>query len=828
MSKQNKYNTGIKYFPDKLIFEMKKIWKYPCTLVEAPMGYGKTTTVREYLKNIDGQVLWQKIYDNTISNFWLNFCNLFSRIDDSCSQSLFKIGFPYDNKSRENVTKLLQDLEITHKLVIVLDDYHLVDSEDVNSFIEYLSIKELSNIHIVLTARFTRFSNLDELKLKGYLHHITKEMLEFCPGDIVNYYKLCGINIKENEGNKYYTYTEGWVSALYLMMLNYNEQKNFSTYVNITKLIENAVYIKFSDEIKDFLLNICFIDGFTLKQAEHMWQKDNTEQLLIEIISKNAFVYYDDKTKVYQIHKIFSNFLKDIFKEKKEEFKMTLYHKTAGWYMETGDYLNAMHYYYISNDYDSLLSAFEKDKGHSFFNEQKALLVQYFQNCPMEYKVNHPEALLVYALCLFTFNESELFEMVCNELILALKNNDSLSADSVNEIIGEFELLLCFTEYNDVMKMYEHIKKSYELLHHPATFIDTHGGWTFGSASVLYMFHRNIGDLENEVKYLKDTMPLYNQLTKGHGKGGEYIMEAERFFNSGDFDNAEITVNRALGQTNSAEQEDIKLCAIFLESRIAVVKNDYSNVVRILQKLKEEIEDKKWFNLTHSLDLCEAYIKTMFQNTEEIPEWITDGDFNFSRLYYPSKSYFNIVYGRVLLIKREYHKLLGISDQFMEVASVFPNLLGQIYSFIYIAASNEKIYRRGAALEALNKALGISLPDNIYMPFVENCDHIKPLLEEIKNQGVFIKQINDILKIYESYQKSVQKITKKYFKQNKVKLTGREMEIVQLVIRGMSNNEIAKSLYISENTVKTILKRVFEKYNINSRAMLKQYLEQEN
>jgi LuxR family maltose regulon positive regulatory protein len=806
---------------------MKKITKYPCTLVEAPMGYGKTTIVREYLKKIDGQVLWLKIYDDSISSFWFNFCSLFSRIDEGCSQSLLKIGFPNDSESMEKVIHLIKKIATPSKIFIVLDDYHLIDSEDVNSFIELFLCKEITNIYIVLTARFTRLYNLEELKLKGYLNHIKKEMLEFSPEDIVNYYKLCGINIKKNEGNKYYIYTEGWVSALYLLMLNFNEKDKFSTDANITKLIEEAVYIKFSDEIKEFLLNICFLDCFTLKQAEHMWQNVNTEKLLTEIINKNAFVYYDEKTKVYQIHKMFSDFLKDILEGKKDEYKNCLYQKAARWYIDSGDYITAMRYFYTSMDYESLLIALEKDKGHSLYNDQKAMLIQCFEDCPMEIKLHHPVALLVYALCLFSFNETELFDIVCKELVIALQYNDNLSINNAKEIMGEFELLLCFTEYNDIMKMYEHIKKSYELLQHPATFIDSRDGWTFGSPSVLYMFHRSVGDLENEVRYLKESMPLYNQLTKGHGKGGEYVMEAERYFNCGNFDNSEISVHRALSYAISAKQEDIILCAIFLESRIAIVKNDYAHGVHILQKLRKEIEDKKCYNLMHSLDLCEAYFQIIFQKAEGIPEWITDGDFNSSRLYFPARSFLNIVYGRVLLIKGEYLKLLGISDQFIDLASVFPNLLGQIYSFIYIAASNEKIYRRDKALEALNKALGISLPDNIYMPFVENCDYIKPLLEEIKNHGAFMKQINDILKIYESYEKSIQKITKKYFKQIKIELTEREMEIVQLVIRGMSNNEIGRSLYISENTVKTILKRVFEKFNISSRAMLKQYFEQE-
>jgi len=43
------------------------------------------------------------------------------------------------------------------------------------------------------------------------------------------------------------------------------------------------------------------------------------------------------------------------------------------------------------------------------------------------------------------------------------------------------------------------------------------------------------------------------------------------------------------------------------------------------------------------------------------------------------------------------------------------------------------------------------------------------------------------------------------------------------VAQGLSNGEIGAQLFITENTVKTMMKRIFEKLNINSRAMLRQY-----
>src|SRR5207249_8654496 len=49
------------------------------------------------------------------------------------------------------------------------------------------------------------------------------------------------------------------------------------------------------------------------------------------------------------------------------------------------------------------------------------------------------------------------------------------------------------------------------------------------------------------------------------------------------------------------------------------------------------------------------------------------------------------------------------------------------------------------------------------------------------------------------------------------RLTEREMEVLRLVAKGRNNRDIAKELFISENTVKNHIRNILEKLHLHSR-----------
>ena len=128
--------------------------------------------------------------------------------------------------------------------------------------IERLAVSDIVGVHMVVITRYNGKLNSEELGLKGYLHSIVKEEFELKPRDIAEYYKTCGINVNDAEIGRLYALTEGWISALYLFMLEYIATGSYSPETNLYSLVEKTVYEPLASEKKDFLLTLSLFDNF--------------------------------------------------------------------------------------------------------------------------------------------------------------------------------------------------------------------------------------------------------------------------------------------------------------------------------------------------------------------------------------------------------------------------------------------------------------------------------------------------------------------------------------------------------------------------------------
>ena len=732
------------------------------------------------------------------------------------------MGFPADITFKREMAKLIRKINFEADVFLVIDDYHFVNSEEVDKLLTFFVYNMPEKLHMIIISRRNFLDNKNELMLKGLINNIITEDFAFRPLDIAQYYNLCGFKINKQQVNKLYEYSEGWISALYLYMLEYIEKGDIAKVNDIDLLINETVYKPLSLEVKDFLFSICIFDSFSCEQAQYMLGENNkAEEFLVVLMNNNSFIQYDKYTKKYSLHKIFSNFINNFFKKKNDTFKKEIWKKAGEWYAKEKKYIIAEEFFYKAKEFDLLLITIEMDKGRSIAKEHKERIIEYLTNCPSHVRERHHVAMLIYMLSLFTFNEIKLFQEMCFEVNRNILKDQNLTSEKRNDYLAEYELIVSFTEYNNIEKMSKHHQKACELTEKLSTILDPDDNWTFGSPSVLYMFYRESGKLSQQIEIMKKAMPYYNKLTSNHGNSAEDVMEAEIFFNRFEFEKAEICIYKAIHKLNNNLKSGLKICLIFLKVKMAIFKGDYLYAVKELEKVRQDIIDENLYLYINTIDLCEAYIYCLLNQPQMIPDWIAQGDFDNTTLLFPAVPALNMIYGNTLLVQNEYIKLIGISENFEQIANVFPNTICHIYNNIYLAAAYYKTFNNKKAIACLRKALDIAIPDKIYMPFVENASYIYSVLENLAKDTPYKEDIVTILELSKKYNETRDKIIMENFSKNKFGLTEKEIEVSELAAKGFTNKEIAQKLFISENTVKLRLKNIFVKLNIKSRSELR-------
>ena len=124
------------------------------------------------------------------------------------------------------------------------------------------------------------------------------------------------------------------------------------------------------------------------------------------------------------------------------------------------------------------------------------------------------------------------------------------------------------------------------------------------------------------------------------------------------------------------------------------------------------------------------------------------------------------------------------------------------------------------------EAIELAYKDSIVIPFVEMSSDIEQILEKINlleistGYGSFIDIIKSSIKKYTKGLSAVKKASKN---EQSYGLTKRELEVAKLAANRMTNKEIADMLFIAESTVKSNLKIIYNKLEINSRSELKNF-----
>ena len=806
---KSKWNLNATYISERLQESLRPISRCAMTTVVAPMGYGKTTAVSWYLdervRAETARVVRISVYSDNLAILWRSAQDAFARAG---------LGFlrEYDCPADDVGGSMLAD-DLCHELAgdvpcyLFLDDFHLLTDRRVTAFLCTLAGRLPGNVHLIVASRDRFLPAAETVRLGARVYQIGTEQLRLNHTELAVYAHRCGTELSDAQVEELLYSSEGWFSAVYLNLRTLHEQgalpdRRSDIYATFTA----AMIDPLPERQREFLAVMGLADEFSEDMARFVTGDTDAEEILAALTAQNAFVKRLPDGVTYRFHHMMKECAERCFEALSAE-KRALYQARCGaWYERHGQYLHAMAAYRRSGDYEGLLRVVQADAGILLASLHPAEVLAALDECPDGVLKAHPLALLVLMRRMFTWRQIPRMMALKALLLAAIEEHPELSERERGDLLGECDLIMSFLCYNDISAMSRLHRSASAQMSRPAISIRSDGGWTFGSPSVLMMFHRTAGALESELAEMDECMPHYYKITGGHGRGAERIMAAEAAYMQGRFTDAHIALESAYAQIEGNGQVNMALCCDFLAWRLALHTDAALRCTpeaRRAELLRQH--NAGWLQLWNA---ASAYCHAVRGETERIPAVFARHRLAEVNTLAPGRPMVEMIENQVYLAQGAYAKVIGRGAELLAVCGGMHYALVALHLRIQTAAAYAQLGKREEARAWLAEALADAAPDGFVMPFVENYDALASLLAEQKDCPLTAR-------IEALGQAARRRLAVENRPPELAALTEREYGIVCLMGQRLSNREIAERLFLSEGSVKQYVNQIYSKLHID-------------
>jgi LuxR family maltose regulon positive regulatory protein len=366
------------------------------TLVSAPAGFGKTTLMVDWLKQIDVPVAWLSLdeADNDLPRFLAYLAAAFQQVDEEIGTSLLSaVQSPQLPAMEKVLTSLLNEITLrTDSLILVLDDYHLVTEAAILEVVRFLLDHQPQQLHLVLTTREDPDLPLAKLRARDQLTEIRARDLRFTQGEADSFLRdVMGLALSEQDVAALEGRTEGWAVGLQLAGLSMQKQADLKSFIadfsgshrHILDYLTDEVLQQQPESIRTFLLHTAILDRLSGPLCDALTGRMDSDRLLAHLQAANLFVIpLDDERRWYRYHHLFSDLLRNQLARSNPELIPELHLRASRWYEENGDIYAAIDHALQDTDLTQAAHLIEQQAITNLYQGQVAMVISWFDKLP--------------------------------------------------------------------------------------------------------------------------------------------------------------------------------------------------------------------------------------------------------------------------------------------------------------------------------------------------------------------------------------------------------------------------------------------------------------
>ena len=368
------------------------------TLVSAPAGFGKTTAVVAWLQSRPSRAVgWLSLddTDNQPAMFWAHVIAALKDAVRKSSAAPLDIPEPGEQPDDRIAAAIVNVLAaLPHSVELVFDDYHVVEHPAVHAGVAFLLEHLPPNVHIVMTTRADPALPLARLRAQGELVEIRAADLRFTADEVEAYFNgAMGLGLPAADIAALGDRTEGWVAALQLAALYMEGRDDVAAFIAgfagndryVFDYLVEEVLERQPESVRAFLVDTCFLARLSGPLCDAVIGGGGSRQILDVLYRGNLFlVPLDDRSEWYRYHHLFADVLETQLDVAARDRLRLLRRRASDWYEARGERAEAIRYALAGEDLDRAAELIELAVPQMLRTRQETTLRDWSRALPAE------------------------------------------------------------------------------------------------------------------------------------------------------------------------------------------------------------------------------------------------------------------------------------------------------------------------------------------------------------------------------------------------------------------------------------------------------------
>lgn len=819
----------------RLIERLDASFRAGPTLLCAPAGFGKSTLLQHWAEQAAERPAWLSVdrADNDIVRFWYYIIRAIDVVRPGFLERTGDVVKQiYPSKYECALTLLHDELRrFDRPITLVIDDFHTLTDDELLASFAYFFERVPDRLQLILACRTPPV--LPVAHSCRPLVRIGADELRFTPQEGGDFFAGCTtLALSGEEAARWVDRTEGWVTAMKLAAISSQAMPPASRPADpvsggfplLEQYLWEEVLSRQNEPIRRFLLNCSVLKRMTASLCEAVGGGGAGQAMLERLERAQLFVIpLDERGQWYRFHHLFAEFLSRRLERTEPERMRQLLAAAGQWCEREGWKEEALDYYLRGKHYDRAIRLLEEMTTKVFRADQRWMGGQL---------ALIPEALLLSRPALY-------FSYV---YFLLVGDNDYVQVERMMRYAertferGAAEWTV--DERNEFGASYYFLKILYELV--------VRGDWAKGAeclrqarqyrpARLRLVFTQSKGSglpsvqkehtLRDKLIPKEALLPFMQHLIEMLEEAGlaapVVACLAEWHYEYDELDEAEMyartVAESAADLHRSYTMPESLLPARIVLSRVQRIRGRRADAKATLQAARRDIIE---LGLTRALIYCDAELASLaLEEGDAAPadDWMRryrpdeDGDIGSGQLY-------ECIYMAKWMMKREkYESARRLTDRMRAAAGRDGRLYIQAEIELMHLALLHGEGRTDEALLQLRQLLSTTEPGGFIRLYLDGGEPIACLLTLLLQPPA--QEKNDPLAGY------VRRLLRGFGRDIlpddadlAAALTRKELEILRLIARRMSNRQIADKLGISPGTVKSHINNIYSKLYVKNRS----------